>query len=315
MKKCSFCGRKALYYQRTAGVYRCDRCFTDNIERRFRRTIGKSDLIEPGDKIVVGVSGGTDSLANLHLLAHFSNHRDIEIISLTIDEGIKGYRDESLNIVKENSEKIGIKHVIISFKEVFGKSLDEMVQISREKDRPNPCTLCGILRRTLLNQASRELEADKLSIAHNLDDEVQTIMLNYLRGDLSRLSRLGPKHEGKEGFVPRIKPLREITEKESAIYSMLKDLNAHVATCPYIGGMRGEVRKFMNRMEDNHPTTKFKVLRMFDRIKPHLPARSESFELQECEICGEPATGRLCRSCELLSQLGIERDKKKLIFD
>ncbi len=315
MKECSFCGRRAVYYEKTSGVYRCDRCFEERVEKKFRQTISKEDLVSNGDKVVAAVSGGPDSVTNLHLLNDYSNHRDIELVSLTIDEGIEGYRDESESIARQNAEELGVTHWTISFKEVFGKTLDELARISEERDGPNPCTLCGILRRSLLNQAARELEADKLAIAHNLDDEVQTIMLNYLRGDISRLYRLGAKSKGKEGFVPRIKPLREISEKEAAIYGMLKDLDIHLGNCPYISGMRSEVRTFLNEMEKNHPTTKFKVLRMFDKLKPHLPKSSEEFELGECEVCGEPATEDLCRSCELLEKLGVKRKKKSLISD
>lgn len=315
MTECSFCGRRAVYHQRTAGVYRCDRCFVDNLEKRFRRTVAKNNLIEPGDRIVAAVSGGTDSLTDLHLLAQYLEYKEGELISLTIDEGIKGYRDESLPVVKENSEMLGVEHKILSFEEVYGKSLDELAELTEEENGPDPCTLCGILRRSLLNQAARELNADKLAIGHNLDDVVQTIILNYLRGDLSRLYRLGPEFGGREGFVPRIKPLREISEKEAAVYALLKDFSVHIGTCPHIGGMRSEVREFINQMEKNHPTTKYKVLRMFDKIRPHLPVDFDDFELKECKKCGEPATGDLCRPCELLEKLEIERRKKRLIFD
>lgn len=313
--KCSFCGREAVYHQRTAGVYRCDRCFVENLQKRFRRTVTKNNLIDPGDRVVAAVSGGTDSVSNLHLLVQYLKHREGEVISLTIDEGIGSYREKSLPVVRENSEMLGVEHVTLRFKEVFGKSLDELAKLSGEKNGPAPCTLCGILRRSLLNQAARELDADKLAIGHNLDDVVQTIMLNYLRGDLSRLSRLGPNIGGREGFVPRIKPLREISEKEAAIYALLKNLSVHIGTCPHIGGMRSEVREFINRMEKNHPTTKYRILRMFDKIRPHLPVDFEDFELKKCEKCGEPASESLCRSCELLENIGVERKKKRLISD
>ncbi|KXB05089.1 hypothetical protein AKJ49_01440, partial [candidate division MSBL1 archaeon SCGC-AAA382A03] len=312
-QECDFCGRRAVYYQRTAGVHRCDRCFIENIEKRFRRTVSKNNLIEPDDRVIAAVSGGTDSLTNLHLLGKYAEYKDVEILSLTIDEGIEGYRDESIPIARKNSKKLGIEHVVVSFEEVFGKKLDELAKISQEKNGPDPCTLCGILRRSLLNQASRELKADKLATGHNLDDETQTIILNYVRGDIARLSRLGAKSKGKERFVPRIKPLREIKEKEIAIYAMLNDLGAHVDNCPYVGGMRSEVREFVNKMEKNHPTTKFKILRMFDKLKPHIPVEEEEFDLKNCKICGEPSTKKLCRSCELLKSLEIERKEKTLI--
>lgn len=315
MEECSFCGRRAVYFERTAGVHRCDRCLEENIRKRFRRTISKHNLIETNDLVAAAVSGGTDSITNLRLLHDYSQYKDVEVLSLTIDEGIEGYRDESIPIVEENAEELGIRQVTISFEEVFGKTLDELAEISKEQEGPDPCTLCGILRRELLNQGARELGADKLAIGHNLDDVTQTIMLNYVRGDLSRLYRLGPKTGGKEGFVSRIKPLREVKEKEIGVFAMLNDFRIHIDECPYVGGMRSEVRDFVNKMEKNHPTTKYKILRMFDKIRPHLPVKSESFELESCKICGEPSTGELCRACELLEKLNIERKEKRLISE
>ncbi len=101
MVECSFCGREAVYHERRSGVYRCDRCFKDSIKKRFRRTITKEDLVEPGDKIIAGVSGGTDSTGNLHLLAEYAKRRDIEVASLTVDEGIEGYRNESIPMIRK----------------------------------------------------------------------------------------------------------------------------------------------------------------------------------------------------------------------
>ncbi|KXA93690.1 hypothetical protein AKJ66_01460, partial [candidate division MSBL1 archaeon SCGC-AAA259E22] len=173
--------------------HRCDRCFKENIEKRFHRTVTKNNLVEPKDRVVAAVSGGSDSLTNLKLLADFSRYKDVEIVSLTIDEGIEGYRDGSIPIAENCSDRLNVRHVVISFSEVFGKTLDELAGISREGNGPDPCTLCGILRRSLLNQSARELDADKLAVGHNLDDETQTIMLNYVRGDIARLYRLGPK--------------------------------------------------------------------------------------------------------------------------
>lgn len=314
MIECSFCGRRAVYHERAAGVYRCDRCLVESVEKKFRSTISEYELIKPGDKVISAVSGGRDSLSCLRLLADYSEYRDVEVIALTIDEGISGYRDGGVKQSRNVAGNLGVVHRLVRFKDIFGKSLDEMAELSNRIGGPDTCTLCGILRRSLLNQASRELGADKLAIAHNLDDVVQTVLLNYLRGDLSRLYRLKPKSGGREGFVPRIKPLREIPEKEVAIYSMLRGLGGQASECPYIGGMRSEVRSFLNEMEWEHPTTKFRVLRMFDRIRPHLPVNPEDVELGECEICGEPSTGDLCRACELLDSMNLKREKS-LIFE
>ncbi len=313
MLKCSSCGRRAVYHQRASGVFLCDRCLIKSVERRFWRTMSRNKLIEPNEYVAVAVSGGKDSVTLLHLLAKYCGHQDCRLVALSIDEGIEGYRDRSLRIARENAEILGLEHVVVSFRDAFGASLDQIAKLAEQEGRLNPCTCCGVLRRSLLNQASRELGADKLATAHDLDDEVQAIILNYVRGDLSRLHRLGPIYSSREGFVPRIKPLREIPEKEVALYALLRELKVELATCPYAGGMRSEIRDFVNQLETNHPTTKYMILRMFDRLKPHLAEALPEVELGRCEICGEPTPSRICKTCELLNRLGLRREKKRLI--
>lgn len=316
MLRCSFCGRRAVYHQRTSGVLRCDRCLIKSVEKRFWRTVSRDKLIAPGDRVAIAVSGGKDSVGLLHLLAKYCGRHGCELLVLTIDEGIDGYRDRSIPLARENAEALGLAHVVVKFEEAFGAKLDRVVQLLGDGGGDQtPCTYCGVLRRSMLNQAARELGADKLATAHNLDDEVQAIMLNYVRADLSRLYRLGPIYPGREGFVPRIKPLREIPEKEVALYTLLRELKADLSTCPYTGGMRSEVRDFVNQLEANHPTTKHMILRMFDRLKPYLPGAVGEFELRGCEICGEPTPSDTCRACELLKQLGLERREKRLISE
>ncbi len=313
MLRCSSCGRRAVYHQRTSGVFLCDRCLTKSVERRFWRTVSKNRLIEPNERIAVAVSGGKDSTTLLHLLAKYCEHQGCELVVLSIDEGIEGYRDRSLLLARENAKTLGLEHIVVSFRDAFGAGLDQIAKLTEQEGGLNPCTCCGVLRRSLLNQASRELEADKLATAHNLDDEVQAIMLNYVRGDLSRLHRLGPIYSNKEGFVPRIKPLREIPEKEIALYALLRELKVELATCPYVGGMRSEIRDFINQLETSHPTTKYMILRMLDRLKPHLAEALPEFKLGRCEVCGEPTPSLICKTCELLNRLGLRREKKRLI--
>jgi len=312
--RCTFCGRWAVYDRRYAGTLLCDRCLIKSVERQFRRAIAKHKLISPGERVAVAVSGGKDSVAALHLLVEHCRHKNCEIVAVTIDEGVRGYRDRSLRIARENAKLLDIEHVAVSFRKTFGATLDKIVRrAKRKKTGISPCTYCGVLRRSLLNQAARELEADKLATAHNLDDEVQAIMLNYVRADLSRLHRLGPAYSPKEGFVPRIKPLREIPEKEVAIYALLRGLKVHIAVCPYAGGIHSEIRDFLNNLEANHSNSKFMILRMFDRLRPKLAAAAPEFEMLRCEICGEPTSTNICKGCQLLQGLGLKR-REKLLF-
>jgi len=312
--KCTFCGRRAAYNRRYAGVLLCDRCLIKSVEKRFRRAIADHKLLLPSERVAVAVSGGKDSVAAMHLLKEYCRLKNCELVAITIDEGIKGYRDKSVATARDNARSLGIKHFVVSFKLTFGATLDQMVRRARaRKTEMNPCTYCGVMRRSLLNQAARELGADKLATAHNLDDEVQAIMLNYVRADLSRLHRLGPAYSPREGFVPRIKPLREIPEKEVALYALLRGLEVHLAVCPYAGGIHTEIRDFLNQLEAHHPNSKFMILRMFDRLKPQLARVVPEFEMRRCKSCGEPTSTNICKSCELLKGLGLRRLRKTLI--
>ncbi len=308
MLKCTFCGRKAVYNRRYSGTLLCDRCLIKSVERRFRRAVAEHKLVSPNEKITVAVSGGKDSVVALHLIADYCKHKNCEVVAITVDEGIKGYRDHSLPVARENAEQLGLEHVVVSFKGAYGATLDEIVRAARKrKSRQHPCTYCGIMRRSLLNRTAREVGADKLVTAHNLDDEAQAIMLNYVRGDFSRLHRLGPIYPMREGFVPRIKPFREIPEKEMALYALLRGLEVHLAVCPYSGGIHSEIRDFLNDFEIKHPNTKFMIMRMFDRMKPQLAGATPKFEMQSCEVCGEPTSMKICKACELLSDLGLKQ--------
>jgi len=312
--RCSHCGRRAVYNQRYSGALLCDRCMIKSVERRFRHAVNENKLVSPGERVAVAVSGGKDSVACMHLLADYCRGKRCELVAITVDEGIRGYREESLPIAKENAEGLGIEHQVISFKEAFGATLDGMVKLAVKKGtRLNPCTYCGVMRRSILNQAARELSADKLATGHNLDDETQAIMLNYIRADLSRLHRLGPSYLPREGFVPRIKPLREIPEKEVALYTLLKGMKVHLGVCPYASGIHTEIRDFLNRLETNHPNSKFMILRMFEEIKPHLKAAVPEFEMAKCASCGEPTSSGLCKACELLQGVGLVNRRKTLI--
>jgi len=305
MKTCSKCGRRAVYHMRYAGIFLCDRCLAKTVERRFRRTMNGHSLVSPGERIAVAVSGGKDSVSCMHLLADYCSKRRCDLVAITVDEGIKGYRKYGVEKAEKNAKLLGIEHFTVSFRDTFGSTLDQMVRSVGKKEGMGACTICGVMRRSLLNRAAKEVGAHKLVTAHNLDDEVQAIMLNYVRGDLSRLYRLGPKYSPRKGFVPRIKPLREIPEKEMALYAIISGLDVHLGTCPYTGGLHSEIRDFLNGLEEKHPNSKFMILRMFDRIKPVISGAVDEVELGECESCGEPTPSSLCKSCALLCEMGL----------
>jgi len=269
-------------------------------------------MFEPTDKIMVAVSGGKDSVILLHILAKIEKaFPKASLWAVTVDEGIRGYRDEALKYAIDNCKKLGINHTVTSFKELYGYSLDEIVKlVSEKKDndvRLTPCAYCGVLRRRALNLAARKIGADKLATAHNLDDEAQTILLNIFHGDAPRIARVKPVlTEVHQKFVRRVKPMCEIPEKEIALYAYLKRIEFQSVPCPYArAALRSDVRVMLNRMEEKHAGIKFALVKSIERIRPALELAATEVKLQDCIECGEPTVGKICRPCQMLRKLGI----------
>jgi uncharacterized protein (TIGR00269 family) len=102
-------------------------------------------------------------------------------------------------------------------------------------------------------------------------------------------------------FVSRIKPFREIPEREIGLYALLSGLKIQENECPYIEGPRFRVRDFLNTLETESPGTKFSVLNTFYRLLPCVRelVKEAKVELVRCEKCGEPSSQKICKTCEL----------------
>ena len=229
-----------------------------------------------------------------------------ELVAITIDEGITGYRSEALGIAKKCCEDLGIDHRVYSFQKFYGHTLDEIAAVAMRRGTPFICSYCGILRRKALNIAARKEKATKLATAHNLDDEVQSMVMNLLRGDLATMARVGSAPKAQVGLVPRIKPMCEIPEREVTLYAYLKKITFQSLPCQYLDtSLRSDVRRFLNQMEDKHPGMKFTLYRSFEKIRPHLQGIKQSRTQGWCEICGEPTTRNICMACYTLKQLDL----------
>lgn len=286
----------------------CKRCFIQSVEEKTRATIAKYQMFRFDDKIAVAVSGGKDSVSLLHVLAKIElRHPKAQLVAVTVDEGIRGYRDEALKIAAENCEKLDVEHCVVSFKELFGYTFDQMVKRLKCKDDVNltPCAYCGVLRRKALNMAARKIGADKLATAHTLDDETQTILLNILHGDVFRIAKEKPVTDKVHPkLVQRIKPFCEIPERETALYAYVKGIRFQSTRCPYASeALRNDARMMLNRMEEKHPGIKFTIFKSIEKIRPAIEETAKEIGLDECVECGEPTTDKICRTCQLLKYL------------
>ncbi|OPX67620.1 MAG: tRNA 2-thiocytidine biosynthesis protein TtcA [Methanoregulaceae archaeon PtaB.Bin056] len=293
--RCSKCRRPAILFQRYSGLHLCREHFLADLEAKAKRDIRVRRWVRPGDTVAVALSGGKDSTALLHFLhSLLSRRRDVQVLAITVDEGISGYRDPTE--AKRIAEGLGVPHVTASFREHYGTTIDEIVA---KKGDALSCSYCGVLRRHLLNVAAREQHATRLALGFNLDDEAQSVLMNVLRGDSGRLLRApGPR----EGLVPRIKPFLHVPEREVALYAYLVSGRIDTGRCPYShNALRAGVRRMLNGYAWDHPGTRHALVNLGEELSERGAAR-EGF-VHTCERCGEPCSD-VCRSCQILSEVG-----------
>ena len=312
MVKCSLCGRREAVFVRTySGEKLCIQCFCSSVENRVRATVAEYDMFRFDDKILVAVSGGKDSVGLLHVLAKIEKKfPKALLLAVSIDEGIKGYRDEALKIAAENCEVLGVKHCVLNFESLFGLTLDELMWKTRKlagTKHLSACAYCGVLRRRALDLAAKKFKADVMVSGHNLDDVVQTFLLNVVHGDVWRLARFGAVSVDSGGrFVRRVRPFCLFPEKETALYAYLKKIKFQTVTCPYAGeALRNETRFWLNRLEQRHAGSLFTMFRSFEKIGNLMEQKRKEFGV--CRRCGEPCAGGrdVCMVCEFLEELGV----------
>jgi uncharacterized protein (TIGR00269 family) len=278
-----------------------------SIESKAAKTISKYSMIKYGDKVAVAVSGGKDSLSLLYILKIlFEKHpyNGNEIVAVTIDEGIKGYRDESLQIVKDFCAKFHIKSEVLSYQSLFGINMDQAL-IQRPSQKISSCSICGTFRRRAIDIAAETVGADVVATAHNMDDQLQTFMINLLSGDVERIGWIYPEPvQYTQNGMKKIKPFIEIYEYEIAFYALQRDIPFQSEECPYMNeGIRTDLREFFNRLEKHHPGIKYNGFRSMMKVSKILRDNMSSLAPRKCSRCDRVSTGDICSVCRTLNIL------------
>ncbi len=269
-------------------------------------------LFDKNHTLLLALSGGKDSFTLLDIISEL--HPVERLVALTIVEGIPGgYHEEELENIRVELRKRGIDHIVVSFKEFFGVSLEEAVERSIKLGLGiRACTFCGVFRRRIMEEVAERIGADRVVTAHNLDDEAQTAIMNILRGDIVGLLKLHPLSAlSSKEFIPRVKPLRKIYEWESAVYADKKGYSLQTIDCPYLSKMptlRLSIRMQLYHLEASFPGSLLKLLESLDTLLMDLVVREAKAQvpLARCERCGAPTSpGRkICKVCELLEKIG-----------
>ncbi|CAN6539141.1 unnamed protein product [Malus baccata var. baccata] len=319
-------------------------------EEEIHQVIVENQLFKPGERIALGASGGKDSTVLAYVLSELNRRHNygLDLFLLSVDEGITGYRDDSLETVKRNEIQYGLPLKIVSYKDLYGWSMDEIVKMIGLK---NNCTFCGVFRRQALDRGAALLKVDKLASGHNADDIAETVLLNLLRGDIARLIRCTSIVTGEDGPIPRCKPFKYTYEKEIVMYAYFKRLDSFSTECNLsflsslprlfslrsttictiflclmllpldlrrhfcqIAGIyspnayRGFAREFIKDLERFRPRAILDIIKSGENFR--ISTRTKMPEQGICERCGYISSQKWCKACVLLE--GLNKGLPKL---
>ncbi|MBN2154987.1 MAG: adenine nucleotide alpha hydrolase family protein [Candidatus Lokiarchaeota archaeon] len=316
-KKCSKCGKNSVYFQKSSGISLCNACFIAYFERKFQKTVSKYIPLHPTDVVCVALSGGKDSIAllyNLYLRCQKTNGS--KIFAITVDEGISTNfkRNQQAIVDFFNETSIDIELIQVSYKNFFGRTMDEIVkEMYLKQMNINACTVCASIRRRILNEVAKSNRATKIAIGHNLDDLAQTFLMNILRNDLLKIENI-PPHGSTEisaTYIPRIKPLFLHTENEIQKYCIAKNLPFYSHTCEYaieFPILRRKVKFFLDTLDERSYEFKYNLIKLHLQLNEK-PIKSKSIVKSNlCSKCLYP-TGlnrTVCTYCELKSSFGLD---------
>lgn len=273
---------------------------TSIFEKKVKKTIRDNKLFTKKDLILVACSGGKDSTAALYIINKLGYKTEAIMIDLKMGE----WSDNNVKNLKQFCKEHKIKLNIIDINQEFDGGILHIYSKIKDKIKISNCTICGVIRRWLLNKKARELDATKLVTGHNIDDEAENILMNLLKGNPALLINLGPKTGIIEDnkFVQRVKPLYFCTNDDVKKYADSMDWNLIYEPCPYSTGVfRREIRNRITELEKKYPDIRQNLVDKLLEILPTIQTEyTSSTNINYCEVCGEPSRGNICKRCKLL---------------
>jgi tRNA-5-methyluridine54 2-sulfurtransferase len=293
--KCRRCKAPALIDVRRHNAAFCADCFVRHCQEQVRRAIDGFDMIQPGERVLMAVSGGKDSLGAWELLIDLGYETD----GLYLGLGIGEYSDSSGRYTREFAATRGLKLLEVDIPAEYGFDIETAAATVR---RP-PCGACGLSKRHLFNQAALDGGYDVVATGHNLDDEAAVLFGNVLRWDAAYLGRQYPVLPAAPGFVRKVKPLVRLSEREMAAYCVIRGIDYIVEECPMAEGNRHlAYKEALNTLEQKSPGAKANFLFSFlERAHERFAADAEQErgELTPCTVCGSPTPGEICAFCRM----------------
>ena len=220
------------------------------------------NLINHGDKIIVGLSGGKDSLALLYVLNLYKkfSHTDFEIQPVTLDLGFPGFNREPLD---KFCESLGLKLIVSDSKEVF-----QILSIQQERQglKHLPCSICSRMKKAAINKVANELGYNKVAFAHHADDAIETLFMNEIYG--SRIATFAPKMHLENANIDFIRPFLLVREKDIKQFIKEENINVMGSSCPADKNTtREDIKQLINDIYHQFPKARENFLTMISNYE------------------------------------------------
>ena len=297
--KCRVCRGPAVIDVRRHNANFCGEHFLRHCRDQVAKAIRKHQMLQEGDRVLVAVSGGKDSLAVWDILLDLGYEAD----GLYLGLGIDGYSPESERFARAFAESRGLSLEVVDLPSDYGYDIRSAARASKRV----PCSACGLSKRHLFDEAAGRGGYDALATGHNLDDEAAVLFGNVLHWQGEYLGRQQPVLNAGDGFPRKIKPLVRLGEREMAAYCVLSGIDYMVEECPMaVGNKHIGYKEALNSIEERSPGTKHAFYFGFlDRAADlFLPGDDDRAPIGACVRCGAPAGAEVCAFCHLLERAG-----------
>jgi uncharacterized protein (TIGR00269 family) len=298
--RCRRCRAVPVIELRRHNAAFCADCLLHHCQEQVRKAIAEHSMLQEGQRVLVAVSGGKDSLALWEILTQLGYEAD----GLYLGLGIGDYSSSSGRHARAFASARGLRLVEIDLADSFGFDIPGAARDTRRV----PCSACGLSKRHLFDRAARDGGYDTLATGHNLDDEAAVLLGNVLRWSTDYLGRQSPVLPAANGFVRKVKPLIRLAERETAAYCVIRGIDYIVEECPMAEGNNHlGYKAALNLIEESSPGSKASFYSGFlDRALPHFrpEAEADQKDLGRCDGCGAPTPGRQCAFCRLASLAG-----------
>lgn len=299
--KCRKCGEPAVVNMRQHRLSLCGEHFLEWFIARTERFIEKYGMFGPEDRVLVAVSGGKDSLALWDVLLRLG----YDVRALYINLGINGKRysgESKARVERFAVEREGADFQVVDVRQAYGKSVPELAS---EKWGRKVCSLCGLVKRHIMNRMAYEGGLAAVATGHNLDDEAAVLFQNVIHWQTGYLARQAPVLLSTHPRLARkVKPFFRFYERDTAAYALLRGIDYIYDECPYaVGATTIFYKELLNQLEARSRGAKQQFYLSFlqARQEEGLFSRArEELELGECVRCGQPTTAPgLCAFCRL----------------